>query len=107
MTRYVGLDLHKHVVQASLINEEGKRLESHRFPCTQESLLTFARERPGCGLRPPGCDGASQAPCASPCKANPREYGCIKRQRLMKSIATKGCQLRSHSPSSGLVRPKC
>ena len=48
MTRYVGLDLHKHIVQASLINEEGKRLESHRFACTQESLLAFARER----LRP-------------------------------------------------------
>src|SRR4029453_1184863 len=48
MTRYVGLDLHKHVVQASLINEEGKRLESYRFACTQESLLAFARER----LRP-------------------------------------------------------
>ena len=37
MTRYVGLDLHKHVVQASLINEEGKRLESYRFACTQET----------------------------------------------------------------------
>ena len=48
MTRYVGLDLHKHVVQASLINEEGKRLESYRIACTQESLLAFARER----LRP-------------------------------------------------------
>ena len=48
MTRYVGLDLHKHIVQASLINEERKRLESHRFACTQESLLAFARER----LRP-------------------------------------------------------
>ena len=34
MTRYVGLDLHKHVVQASLINEEGKRPESYRFACT-------------------------------------------------------------------------
>ncbi len=48
MTRYVGLDLHKHVVQASLINEEGKRLESYRFACTQESLLAFGRKR----LRP-------------------------------------------------------
>jgi transposase len=45
MTRYVGLDLHKHIVQASLINEEGKRLESHRFACTQESILAFARQR--------------------------------------------------------------
>ena len=36
MTRYVGLDLHKHVVQASLINEEGKRLESYRIACTRK-----------------------------------------------------------------------
>src|SRR4029077_343786 len=48
MTRYVGLDLHKRAAQASLINEEGKRLESYRIACTQESLLAFARER----LRP-------------------------------------------------------
>ena len=48
MIRYVGLDVHKDVVQACLIDEQGQRLESHRLPCTKESLEAFARER----LRP-------------------------------------------------------
>ena len=42
--RYVGLDVHKEVVQACFINSEGKRLESHRFACTRETLLDFARQ---------------------------------------------------------------
>ena len=45
MIRYVGLDVHKEVVQASIIDEQGRRLESHRLPCTRESLEAFARER--------------------------------------------------------------
>jgi len=45
MIRYVGLDVHKEVVQASIIDEQGRRLESHRLPCTKESLEAFARER--------------------------------------------------------------
>ena len=45
MIRYIGLDVHKEVVQASIIDEQGQRLESHRLPCTKESLEAFARER--------------------------------------------------------------
>lgn len=45
MTRYVGLDVHKDVVQACLIDEQGRRLKSHRLPCTRECLEAFARER--------------------------------------------------------------
>ena len=45
MIRYIGLDVHKDVVQACLIDEQGRRLESHRLPCTKESLEAFARER--------------------------------------------------------------
>ena len=45
MIRYVGLDVHKDVVQACIIDEQGRRLESHRLPCTKESLEAFARER--------------------------------------------------------------
>lgn len=45
MIRYVGLDVHKDVVQACLVDEQGHRLESHRLPCTKECLEAFARER--------------------------------------------------------------
>ena len=45
MIRYVGLDVHKDVVQACLIDEQGRQRESHRLPCTKESLEAFARER--------------------------------------------------------------
>ncbi len=45
MIRYVGLDVHKDVVQACLIDEQGRRLEGHRLPCTKECLEAFARER--------------------------------------------------------------
>ena len=45
MTRYVGLDVHKEVVQACVLDKDGRRLESRRLPCTKESLEAFARER--------------------------------------------------------------
>ena len=45
MIRYVGLDVHKDVVQASFIDEQGRQLESHQLPCTKENLEAFARER--------------------------------------------------------------
>jgi transposase len=45
MTRYVGLDVHKEVVQACVLDQDGRWLESRRLPCTKESLEAFARER--------------------------------------------------------------
>ena len=45
MIRYVGLDVHKDVIQACIVNDQGRRLESRRLPCTKESLAAFARER--------------------------------------------------------------
>ena len=51
MTRYVGLDLHTHIVQASLIHEQEKRLESHRFAAREPKLkLKFASGKARNGL---------------------------------------------------------
>ncbi len=45
MVRFVGLDVHKRVVEACALNAEGSVLWQHRFPLTRESLLEFAAQR--------------------------------------------------------------
>jgi transposase len=42
-TRYVGLDVHKHVVVACVIDAEGGVLLRHQFACTHAELGRFAR----------------------------------------------------------------
>lgn len=41
-TRYVGLDVHKHLVVACIINQQGKVLSRHCLACSRESLEDFA-----------------------------------------------------------------
>lgn len=43
MLRFVGLDVHKKVVQASFIDSKGKMLSQSRFPCYREDLIQFGR----------------------------------------------------------------
>lgn len=45
ITRYIGLDVHKEVVQACIIDSQGKKLESHRFACNRETLGEFAKRK--------------------------------------------------------------
>jgi transposase len=47
-TRYVGLDVHREVLQACILDAEGRRLERHRLDLTRPNLEAFVRER----LRP-------------------------------------------------------
>ncbi len=44
MTRYVGLDVHKRVVEACIIDEEGAVLQRLGFALTRESLVAFAKK---------------------------------------------------------------
>lgn len=44
MKRFLGLDVHKTVVEACVLDSEGKRLFRRRFACTREALLQFAEE---------------------------------------------------------------
>jgi transposase len=44
MIRYVGLDVHKRVVQACALDESGEVVLRHRFTLTRESLTKFAQE---------------------------------------------------------------
>ena len=41
--RYVGLDVHKHVVVTCILDIRGHVLHRHRFPCTRAGLDRFAR----------------------------------------------------------------
>jgi transposase len=45
---YVGLDVHKHVVVACILDARGQVRTRHRFPCTRPGLERFARQH----LRP-------------------------------------------------------
>lgn len=45
MLRFVGLDVHRRVVEACVIDQAGRVVLRHRFPCTREDLERFARER--------------------------------------------------------------
>ena len=47
-TRYVGLDVHREVLQACILDAHGRLLERHRFDLTRANLEAFIRER----LRP-------------------------------------------------------
>jgi transposase len=47
MKRFIGLDVHKSVVEACVIDEAGKRLFRRRIECTREALLRFAEELTG------------------------------------------------------------
>lgn len=44
MVRFVGLDVHKRVVQACILDEAGQVVVRQRFRLTRESLLVFAKE---------------------------------------------------------------
>jgi transposase len=43
--RSVGLDIHKRVVQAVILDDQGHLSYRDRFPCDQDALLSFARNR--------------------------------------------------------------
>ena len=40
---FAGLDLHKQVIEAAILDEEGKLVHKSRFPATREALLAFAK----------------------------------------------------------------
>ena len=44
MKRFIGLDVHKTVVEVCAIDETGKRLFRRRIDCTRKALLLFAKE---------------------------------------------------------------
>lgn len=44
MKRFIGLDVHKTVVEVCAIDEAGQRLFRRRIACTRKSLLNFAAE---------------------------------------------------------------
>jgi transposase len=44
MKRFIGLDVHKSVVEACVVDDEGKRLFRRRIECTRDALLRFAEE---------------------------------------------------------------
>ena len=44
MKRFIGLDVHKTVVEVCVINEAGKILFRRRIDCTRQKLLEFAQE---------------------------------------------------------------
>lgn len=44
---FAGLDVHKRVVQAVILDERGKVLHRERFPCTREELTRVAKKRLG------------------------------------------------------------
>ncbi len=44
MKRFIGLDVHKEVVEVCAIDEAGKRLFRRRIACTRESLLGLAQD---------------------------------------------------------------
>tara|TARA_R110001592_G_scaffold123916_3_gene332336 strand:- start:364 stop:681 length:318 start_codon:yes stop_codon:yes gene_type:complete len=44
MKRFIGLDVHKTVVEICMINEAGKILSRRRIDCTRQKLLKFAQE---------------------------------------------------------------
>lgn len=44
MIRFAGLDVHKRVVEAVILDPEGKVLRRGRFDCTRKDLESFARE---------------------------------------------------------------
>ena len=43
--RYVGLDVHKRVVQAAVLSEQGEVLLEERFDCSREALEDFVKRR--------------------------------------------------------------
>jgi len=45
--RFVGLDVHRRVVQAVILDASGRAIHTERFEATREELLRFARERLG------------------------------------------------------------
>lgn len=44
MCYFVGLDVHKTVVEAASVDQAGTLVHRARFPCTREALLAFARD---------------------------------------------------------------
>jgi hypothetical protein len=44
MKRFIGLDVHKSVVEACAIDDAGRLLFRRKVECTREKLLEFARE---------------------------------------------------------------
>ena len=42
--RYVGLDVHKHVIEACFLDQSGRVLKRHRFELTPPGLAQFARD---------------------------------------------------------------
>ncbi len=45
MIRFVGLDIHKRIVQACLLDAAGQRLAQHRFNLSRQSLVDFAQQQ--------------------------------------------------------------
>jgi hypothetical protein len=40
---FVGLDLHKQVIEAAIVDDDGKLVHKSRFAATREALLAFAK----------------------------------------------------------------
>src|SRR5437016_11246585 len=45
MYRYVGLDIHKSVVQAAIIDAKGRELAGARFGCSRGELEQYAKQQ--------------------------------------------------------------
>lgn len=59
MIRYVGLDVHKHFIEACVIDRKGKVLARNRVDCLRERILRV-RERTAEANRPRGSGGHDQ-----------------------------------------------
>lgn len=49
--RFVGLDVHKRIVQAVILDDSGRAIHTERFEATREELLRFARKSLGADTR--------------------------------------------------------
>ncbi len=45
MIRFVGLDVHKRIVEVAILSEAGEILSRARIPCTRDDLTRFAQDR--------------------------------------------------------------
>ena len=45
MTRYVGLDVHKHFIEVCILDRSGKAVFRGRAECRREELERFAKEK--------------------------------------------------------------
>ena len=88
--RYVGLDVHKHVVQAHFCDERGSELQSVRFELTAASLSQFAHDHLG-----PDCSVALEATTNTWAVVDILEPSCAK-VVVSNPLKTKAIALSKH-----------